>query len=383
VVFVCSFILLAVMLHGSIADDAALWKAPMDHHKYLAMASSDLGTFHIAPFCWRVGPPAIASLFPASAHVLAFQIMSMIGLAVTILGTAEITRRYTESHWAALFTTACMLGVGWFSRGLLLYAVNVDALAMAFGVLAILSWHRGRHVSVVLALAAGAACKEAIILFAIFIAWRYVTQRRYGSAGVAIIVPVLVLMVIRMLIPPLNDDPAYLATLADSEQLVQLGSSQYGLTYIITTVIPWRLTTFDSSIINALTFDAWGLLLIGMISVVIVIDRATRWPLIAVLLLTSAQTLVAVNVQRTVLAALPMVMMLVVPPLYRWRRIESWHAGFVVFVILYFFVTLIGNRPSLPVLNQASFWLFSSVGYWFIIRIRRGSWFGSDRSSSA
>ena len=53
------WVVVVLLLHGDMRSDPQ-FALPMDHHKYLAMAQQDVGTFRIAPFCWRIGAPAIA-----------------------------------------------------------------------------------------------------------------------------------------------------------------------------------------------------------------------------------------------------------------------------------------------------------------------------------
>jgi hypothetical protein len=43
-----------------------LFPRPWDHHKYIEIASSELGSFHIAPYCWRIGAPLLAAQLPGS-----------------------------------------------------------------------------------------------------------------------------------------------------------------------------------------------------------------------------------------------------------------------------------------------------------------------------
>ena len=52
------------MVEGHV-DFAKQW----DHHKYIWMANHDLGSFHISPFCWRIGLPALVSVTPVSTAV--------------------------------------------------------------------------------------------------------------------------------------------------------------------------------------------------------------------------------------------------------------------------------------------------------------------------
>lgn len=57
------------------------FQQPWDHHKYIWMAINNLD-FHIAPFCWRIFVPLIASILPFELHIN-FKLITLISVTLT------------------------------------------------------------------------------------------------------------------------------------------------------------------------------------------------------------------------------------------------------------------------------------------------------------
>lgn len=136
-----------------------------DGHKYYHMAAGNVGSFHIAPFCWRIGVPSLAWLSslpdPLNFQIINFWAVFITGwvifrIAEMISGNSRIA--LVSVIW--LFTTGCIFH----------YAASwcgvVDPVVPMFFAVAIMFALKARWLPFALTIAIGVVFKESVLAVA-------------------------------------------------------------------------------------------------------------------------------------------------------------------------------------------------------------------------
>jgi len=85
---------------------------PRDHHIYAFMATHPIGSFHIAPWGWRLVGSALAPLFPGSLAA-GFQVLTLTALSLTALTLFFIARALGFDRRLATIGVILFLSLGY------------------------------------------------------------------------------------------------------------------------------------------------------------------------------------------------------------------------------------------------------------------------------
>jgi hypothetical protein len=304
--------------------DHELFARPWDHHKYIEIASSDLGSFHIAPYCWRIGAPLLAATLPGGIQT-GFITISLIGSVLVGVLLYLIARQLGFSNTLALAGLLLFYSLEWGPKLFLFDFWLPDAPAAAMLTAAIWGIVTRRDWLLIVVLVAGVSVKESVI----FVVPLVYTLRaaRWWDRGPALraallVLPALVsLVVIRLAIPAWNDDPAYVASLPERLWLVQLGSADYGYAQSLREIGIPRLTrpTLDalaSYTLRPFTVGVTVLACVGALRGRVLLVR-----LLPFLTLVYLQILFAGDVERLLVLAFPAVLLLALVGL---RSVITW-----------------------------------------------------------
>lgn len=372
----CGLIVLVVLvgswlLHGDLRASSE-YSLPMDHHKYLAMAEGSLGEFRIAPFCWRIAVPAIAGqMGPLVDPFGAFLLIGAICVVWTGVLIGNEVLDATGSRSVSIAAVLLYTSLGWITRGFVYYGASVDPCAILIGLLVYRAARRLDYGSMIACGFIGALVKESILISVLAALIAYGRHFTWWKNITALAVPAGVLFAIRLLIPSGNSDPTYIASIPQAQALVQYGSSDYNLGYLINVVLPTRFSSFSLADLNAMTFDAFG---VGLVLLWVLLAR-TNWPVFVkaalVVLLSWSQVLVAANIQRPVLLVAPVIICMSFSGLSQVRP-RSIELGIVVLSLLVTCMT-VESRISPSVLLQSLCWgVFFALRYVYsILRVGR------------
>jgi hypothetical protein len=193
-----------------------VFRMPGDDHTYLYMASQPVGSFHIAPWSWRILVPALVRWLPFGPQA-GFELIALASVAITGLVVYLILRK-----WGFAISLSAIGMVLYFSMG---YATKfnikdfwlTDSTAFLFASAGILALQYRKRYAFAACLLLGVLAKES----AIFIAPLYYTfeaRKRWDRAALArtllAALPALAaLAIMRVTIPAWNSDHAYVASL--------------------------------------------------------------------------------------------------------------------------------------------------------------------------
>lgn len=207
---------------------SAAFRPPIDHHKYIYMAQHNPFEFHIAPFCWRVLVPLLAKILPFSLQTN-FLLIAVVSIWLTAVVTYALCRQYGFDEAECWFGVLLFLSAGNVTKGLLQDFWLTDPLSLLLGTLAIYCIVTRREWGFLLALAAGVAAREFVLLVAplrySLRARRWIDGQAAWQALLLSLPAVLVLAGLHVLIAEKNGDPAYLRTLAYNLRVVNGNSS--------------------------------------------------------------------------------------------------------------------------------------------------------------
>jgi len=291
----------------------SLASLPIDFHKYVHMVRAPLGSFHVAPFCWRIGAPLLAKLLPFDPlqSLLMLAVISVLATGMLVYATAC---RLGFSHATSIIGMLLYFSIGFAAKMAIHTCASPQALLDLTTMAALFVGATGHVAALAVVLALGVMVKESAILIVLLI----YSIRARATVDVSAIVKytlvcipaLLVLILIRILIPAFNDDPAYLATLPTALTHVQRGSAEYAPFELARTIGYERLTSFSVSALRSYTIEPFGLLALCLIAVRI--DRSVRWlpRLMPYALAITAQMFVATDAERVLALAFPAVILL-------------------------------------------------------------------------
>ncbi len=355
------WVVVVLLLHGDMRSDPQ-FALPMDHHKYLAMAQQDVGTFRIAPFCWRIGAPAIAHAIGGDPWMV-MMVLTALGVLLTTSAVALLVWDATTSIPHVIGACATVLAMGWLTRASVWTPATVDMLACGLMMTAVAIRHRGSWVVSACALCCAVLVKESALL-ALPIAYALDEQRSWKHLVVWSLPAVLLVGIVRFAIPAGNADPSYLATLPDTLRLVQHGTSTYSLSYLLSTVAYDRVMHPAPTDLWALTGDSFGVIVLLLVGAAFRNLPSIRVPLLVVCMLTVAQVFLAVNIQRVVLMSGPALAAI------GWMHLCKTQLRWATNIIVYLacgslIVTTVGSRVSAPVIAQLAVLATLVIAYVF------------------
>lgn len=308
----CSFLItLALWIRTAhLTPTDPWWSFPADHHIYLFMATHPIGGFNVAPWCWRVLGPLIAGQFgnPSTG----FQVVTFTSLWLTGAAVFALVKR--SGHPLHLAATGMLL---FFSFA---FAVKFnmwdfwlgDPLAflfLALGVLCIVAEWDGLFAVCV---AVGVIAKESVVFVVPLFYGLRATQlwdRRTAKRALLVGVPsIAVLVFVRLAIPAWNSHPAYIASLPPPIRWNAHNLPTYSPWFILRQTLARRAAQPASWFVR--TVSAFGLPALVLAACggrrnLRLLSRAAPF-----LLLVLSQELFALNTERLLVLAFPVVILL-------------------------------------------------------------------------
>lgn len=293
--------------------DHKLFGEPWDHHKYIAMAEGNPFGFHIAPFCWRIGNPFLAKTLPldlqSSFFLISFSSIWMTGVLIYYLAKTS-----GFSKICALVGMLMFFSLKWATRLYLFIFWGADPLSFLFIVLSICCILSKKDMLFLLVLMIGVTVKESVI----FVAPLYYTfnarkliDRKLAFRMLLLVAPAAsVLISLRLGIPKMNNDVAYLSTLPEKLRIVQEGASSYGYLALLREIGLQRLKMLSLSTLGDYTIGTFGVVLMSLpfFSVKRNIKLFLRF--IPFLALVGSQLLFAVGTNRLLALGFPAIIMM-------------------------------------------------------------------------
>lgn len=300
-----------------------------DHHKYVFMAENGPFSFHVAPFCWRPGMPALVRALPFDTQT-GFRILTVASLWGTAVAFFYLARAVECGVATALFAVLTFLSTGWATKYPLLDFWLPDAAALLLVTLVVLCAFTNRFALGTVLLVVGVLFKESVLfagLLFLTVPLPAASWRRRLLKGAVLLAPAAAtLLALRLAIPARNDDAAYLRGLPQRLTEVDRGRASYDYAEQVKRVAGdrWRdvsLNTLES--IHSYTVGSFGVL---PVCLALAAPRrnlrllARTSPFIA---LTYLQLLVATDTQRLLVLATPIVILMALNGLEvllgRWR----------------------------------------------------------------
>lgn len=304
-----SLILLKLFIKGEVMFyNHPHFPLPWDHHKYIFMALTNPFDFHIAPYCWRVFVPFIASFLPFTLSVN-FLFISFISIVITGYFIYKISLIYfdkIEYGISALFFYYSLN----FAVNYILYDFwLVDAFAILLIVISLYAILIKNDFIVGLTLIIGALTKESV-LFVVPLYYSLNSDKIWNMQlffrTLIISLPALIVFVIiRILIPQMNDNSEYLSNLSEILTVVYNGKSNFNYLTVFYEIGVVRIKNFNISLLEEITIMSFGMLIF--------------WPFLSLkessrlfikyapfLCLTYLQIFFAVNTSRLIVIAFPL-----------------------------------------------------------------------------
>jgi hypothetical protein len=281
-----------------------------DHHRYIAMATGNPLDFHLAPFCWRILDPLIVKLQPFGFEA-GFLLVTLISLWLCGIVVYYLTKVAGFAPVYGLFSLLLFFSLGWAVKQNVFDFWLPDALGYLFILVAIYAILKKRDLLFVILLAVGVLAKESVF----FVAPLYYTLNAAKLIDVKLLrrtvlfaIPALLaLLLVRLGIPQLNGDPAYIVEVGQKFRLVtEYESAPYSLTDLFQTIGMDRLhalTPYNVGL-RYLVFPL-GITLLGLPLFAIKQNAKLLLRFAPFLALVYIQLLFAVNTERLVVLAFP------------------------------------------------------------------------------
>lgn len=302
---------LAVRTH-MLDENYSWWSAPYDHHKYLYMAEHPVGSFHIQPFCWRIGNPFLAGRLPFST-LRNFQILTLTFLAATGVLLYYWLRLIPFRPAESILGVLLFFSYGAATKLLMIGSTSPDPASYFLVMIALYSIYSFRDLPFALALAAGALVKETVLI----VAPLYYTLRakhwwepRLALRAIILALPAAAILIfIRITVPDLNADQSYTNSLPYTLTQVSAGDIRYDLK----TAFLGNMRVYgQETAVNLLRTFTWGSM--GLLMFLPLFDpRRNAWILLRSFPywgMIAAALLIALNPDRRIAACFPFLILM-------------------------------------------------------------------------
>ncbi len=297
-------LLATILLAGVVAISSSFYVQPLsgtafthpgDHHKYIFMAQNGVASFHVAPFCWRIGTPWLVSQIGLGVTP-GFTLVNAVALVVGCGFLFSALFRYGFREVTAFVGVLIYLSVPWTTKLLFMVPWITDGLFYGLTCVALWIAVARKPVWLVILTIAAIPVRETALLFPImYVLIGPLLGHRFNSglkAGlVAMVLGVGVLLYFQTLIPAFNHDSEYIHSLPKELLLfhdinnpdpyaaaLNVPGSRLEMTLYM---LKYRWSHASASEINALTLGVCGIVpfvlaLYGLKSV----RRSAKWLLI-------------------------------------------------------------------------------------------------------
>lgn len=232
-----------------------------DDHVYRFMTAHPVGSFHIAPFCWRIGVPALVRYLPVRPQT-GYQAVALVSVSVTGVLVYLIARRWGFARWLSLLGLLLFFSFAYATKFNLKDFWLTDAPAFAFASGAVLAMQYRRRFVFAALLLLGVFAKESVIFVAplayTFTARRGIDGRAFARACLLGLPAVAALLALRLAIPAWNADPSYVAALPASVRSDIGNLPSYSLWFVARSTLAARSHVWLQTIGD--TVSSFGLL---------------------------------------------------------------------------------------------------------------------------
>jgi hypothetical protein len=280
-----------------------------DDHVYLYMALHPVGSFHIAPWSWRILVPALVRYLPMRPDN-GFELVALTSIALTGFLVFLVARNWGFSQELAILGLLLYFSMSYATKFNIKDFWLTDSIAILCATAGILALQSRRLYSFAGCMLLGALAKESAIFIAP-LCYTFTAERRWDLRALgrtlALAAPAAAALVfLRVMIPSSNGNAAYVASLPYSVRADIGNVVSYNLLVVAQHEISARSHVWLRDIIDILT--SFGTL--GIVLPALGRQRLSRvlipfWPF---LFIVSTQLLFTFNTQRLlVLAVVPVV----------------------------------------------------------------------------
>lgn len=226
-----------------------------DHHKYIWMALHNLD-FHIAPYCWRIFIPFIASLLPFELSIN-FKIISNLSVALTGFFIFKIGQKIFNDEILSITLMFAYYSISFVNKFVIYDFWLPDAFAFLLITVGIYSILLKNDFLFFIILTFGAMTKESVLFliptYYSFNAKKLFDLKTLKQLTILSLIPLFIFLMIRILIQPLNENPNYLSILSPQLRTVHFDESTYNFNYLITNIGIKRLEEFSIHFLYKIT----------------------------------------------------------------------------------------------------------------------------------
>ncbi|MBN2030707.1 hypothetical protein JW824_10740 [bacterium] len=321
---------------------------PYDLHKYLYMAKYPF-QLRIAPFCYRILQPLIVTILPFE-YFTGFCIVTGLSVVVTGILMFYILKALRFHYWYCFLGMVVFFAIGFATRFNVFATWHVDAFSYVFLTLAFLFILQDRPVVTSIILAVGLLAKESV-LFILPLYYTFRTERLFNPKLVfktfIIGIPgIVILLGLRLFLPPLNNDQTYLSQIPYEVSVVHVLSDDvdtnrtHELQDLLKIIGIPRLKNITLSDLKRYSFGVWGtfILLLFIVPRENVVFLILSCPF---LILVYTQILFGMNVERLLILAFPVMIPMFVTGFRGIGKKLNLHPVFLIPLPLIYFILLL------------------------------------------
>jgi hypothetical protein len=264
IIALASFVMTLVTMARTalIAPGTSLFSNPWDHHKYMEMARNGPWAFHLAPFCWRILAPLMAMVMPLDI-VTNFKIITVCGLALSGVTVFYITLETGFPKPAAILAMLLFFSSITVKFDLAFFC-GPNALALCLMSVCFLLILKKKDLLFAAALAAGALTKEPVLLMIVLFyslrAVKFFDLRQLQRTVWVALPAAIAFIAVRLWIPALNDNAAYVASLSENLRVVMKGQPSFSYAEAVWVMIRELRATNGVVALELFTVAPFGLL---------------------------------------------------------------------------------------------------------------------------
>lgn len=331
------------------------FQQPWDHHKYIWMANHNLG-FHIAPFCWRIFVPFLASILPFEL-LINFKLITLISVTLTGFLVYKIGSLIFADKILSLSIMLAYFSISWATKFVIYDFWLPDAFAILLMTAGIYSILKKNDFVFLILMVIGALTKESVLfvlpLFYSLRAKEFFDYQIFKRTILISIIPLLTLFIVRLSIPALNANPEYVQSLPDELRIVQLDSAEYNLNFLLENVALKKLENLNLHFFFRITVYTF---LVYFVLCLFDFTSLMKWLIrfLPFIILSYLQIFVAINEERLVAIAFLPILIFSISGMNKIFETLPYKNFSLIFLNTIFF---------LMVLNSGLFY-----GVWLIIR---------------
>jgi hypothetical protein len=363
-----------------------------DHHKYIFMAQHPM-QFHIAPFCWRIVQPLLASILPFSLQTN-FILISIVSVSLSGIFTYSALKCYGLSPMISLIGMLMFYSTSWASKWPLFNFWLIDSMinmCVTFAVVLIVC-KQDRWLMILLSI--GVLIKESILLvvplYYSFNAKSFWDKNKLFDTLRIVAPSILILLSLRVLIPECNSDDTYVSSLDPKMTVEQpMGTSHkisegelrtrgqqklihYNYIELVKNIGWNRLTNTTFSDLRILTTRTYGVVILFLVLFASVVKRRLFLRIVPFILFGYIQLFVAVNTERLLIITLPAFILLAAYGIELLH--QQYNVDHKIFIFVFSSIIILNLISTTPVPYQyGREWFIFCMGGLFYVFYRNSS----------